>query len=133
MISELRILVLDDEAIVADAIGDMLNDVGIKRVTTCYSPEEAMCVLKDFNPHIIFSDIEMGEIDGFKFVEDARSEFGKLKNTAIIFLTGHSNHDIVEKAKALKVAGYLLKPVSFDKLKASIFRVTNALAAQGKL
>ncbi|MDX1737313.1 MAG: response regulator [Alphaproteobacteria bacterium] len=131
--SNLKVLVVDDEPIVINTITTMLNDMKIGHVRSSQSPLEAIELMQTFTPNIILSDIEMGDIDGFEFVSRARVSCRDVNQAAIVFLTGHSNAEIINKAKALRVAGYLLKPVSYDKLSASIMRIFKALKLAGKI
>ncbi len=68
------------------------------------------------DPVAIFSDIMMPEMDGITFLRNVRNE-GPNKNIPFILLTAVSDKESIVEAKLLNVNGYLLKPVSYDKVK----------------
>ena len=58
----------------------------------------------------------MPEMDGLQFLKNVRSE-GPDKDIPFVLLTAVSDKDSILQAKASNVNGYLLKPVSYDKVK----------------
>jgi len=82
--------------------------------------EEALTLLqkKTGRPPIdlVLLDINMPEMDGFELLERLRAD-ETLKNTAVVMCTGSTYDKDVDRAKALGVVGYLIKPVEFSKLK----------------
>ncbi len=131
--SKLKILILDDDAVVTDILYRMLDDLGVKTKEKFQDAVAATAALENFTPNVILSDIDMAGIDGFQFVRDARHSHPQVNQAAVVFLTGHSDPGFIHKAKELRVAGYLLKPINYDKLRASLVRVYNALLASGRL
>lgn len=67
------------------------------------------------DPLMIFSDIMMPEMDGINLLRHVRNE-GPNKNIFFVFLTAVSEKESIVEAKSLNVNGYLLKPVSYDKV-----------------
>lgn len=130
---KLKILVLDDEKFFTKMIAIILNDMGVKVVKVFNDPKEALVSLKTFKPNIIISDIEMGDMDGFQFVKEAREKHPDIDQVAVIFLTSHSEADYIQKAKGLGVSGYLLKPISPEKIIKLLGKTYNSLLASGRL
>jgi two-component system chemotaxis response regulator CheY len=64
----------------------------------------------------IFSDIMMPELDGLSFLKSVREE-GPDKEIPFVLLTAMSDKDQIIQARNLKVNGYLLKPVEYEKVK----------------
>src|SRR5688500_16215994 len=64
----------------------------------------------------VFSDIMMPEMDGLQFLKCVRTESAS-KDVPFILLTAVSDKESIAQAKAYAVSGYLLKPVSYDKVK----------------
>ena len=131
--SDLKVMVLDDGPFMTNILFGMLDDLGVKTKERFHSVEEANESLETFTPNVVLSDIDMPDTDGFQFIKNARAEYPHINQAAVVFLTGHSDPDFIRKAKALGVAGYLLKPVKYDKLRANLTRVHNALTASGRL
>ena len=132
-LNKLKVLILDDDKIVTGLLEDILLDHGIDNFKVFNSPKIALEKLEFFTPNLILSDIEMDEINGFEFIQQAREKHPKMKQAAVLFLTGHSSPEMIKKAKELRVAGYLLKPIQVDKFKASLIRIYKALISSGKL
>ena|GEM_PF-6585325 len=131
--SDLKVMVLDDEPFITNILFGMLDDLGVTAKERVHSAEEANVSLETFTPNVVLSDIDMPDMDGFEFITNARSEFPHINQAAVVFLTGHSDPDFIKKAKSLGVAGYLLKPVKYDKLRSNLTRIHNALTASGRL
>ena len=68
------------------------------------------------DPVAIFSDVMMPELDGISFLRNVRNE-GPNKTVPFVLLTAVSDKESIYEAKKLNVHGYLLKPVSYDKVK----------------
>ena len=130
---KLKILVLDDEKFFTKMISLVLMDLGVEVAKVFNDPKEALEALKTFTPNIIISDIEMGDMNGFQFVEEARKEYPDVCHAAIVFLTAHSESDLIHQAKGLGVSGYLLKPISPEKIKVLLGKIYNSLLAGGRL
>ena len=130
---KLNILVLDDQKIFTDILALMLVDIGVGSVKVFNDPKDALAALKTFTPNIIISDIEMGEKNGFQFVQEAWEEYPETKLAAIAFLTSHSGSEFIEQAKGLGVSGYLLKPVSPEKVRDLVTKIYNSLLTAGRL
>ena len=67
----------------------------------------------------IISDIMMPEMDGIEFLKEVR-ESDKYKEIPFVLVTAVSDKNYILEAKKLKVNGYILKPVSFNKVSAKI-------------
>lgn len=72
--------------------------------------EQANC------PGLILLDINMPIMDGFEFLEAYKSKFDKENKVPVVMLSSSSNHKDFDKAKALKVKGYIVKPLDEEKL-----------------
>lgn len=130
---KLNVLVLDDEKIFTDIISLMLVDMGVGSIKVFNDSKDAMDSLKTFTPNVIISDIEMGEKNGFQFIQEARNEYPDTGHASIVFLTGHAEPEFIQQAKGLRVSGYLLKPLHKDKLKALLGKIHNTLLSGGRL
>lgn len=64
----LRVLIVDDEPIVADTLGLIVRATG-HTVRLAYSGEEATALARDFQPHVAISDVLMPGMDGFEFAD----------------------------------------------------------------
>lgn len=112
-----RIMIVDDEILTAMALRIGLIDLGYDVCKLYASGEEALKNLIWEKPDVVIMDISLnGEVDGIKTAEKIRKKFG----LPVIFLTGYSSRELMEKAKIAKPCHYFVKPVPCEMLKIEI-------------
>jgi len=115
--NEAKIMVVEDEAVIAMRLQQMLTTMGYNVVGVSYSGEEALENARRFRPDLILMDIMLpGKLDGIKVAEMVRSEL----DIPVIFLTAFSENKIIERAKKVEPFGYILKPFRNSEIKAAI-------------
>jgi CheY-like chemotaxis protein len=103
-----RILVVDDEQIIALALAAILEKNGYD-VEKAFSGDEAVAKAADFNPDLLLSDVSMGTMTG---IEAATQITAKLPRCRVLFLSGHaSKADIAEAAPKRMVYSFASKPL----------------------
>lgn len=114
----MKILVVEDEPIIAADIQDRLLDMGFEVCEVFSSGEEALTFLKTQDSiDIVLMDIQLeGKLDGI----ETASHILKIKNIPIIFLTSNSDDATFERAKATHPAAFLSKPFRGRDLKHAI-------------
>ena len=108
----MRVIVVDDEAVIRMGLRAMLEDAGHQVIGTAVSGRSAVVLAEIEKPDLILMDIKMPEMDG---LEAARQIMQK-HPTPIVMLTAYSQRELVEQAKAASVFAYLVKPVKEDML-----------------
>ena len=63
----------------------------------------------------IFSDIMMPSMDGLGLLKNVRKT-NKYKDTPFVLITAVSNEDYIVQAKSFNVSGYILKPITFQRI-----------------
>lgn len=112
-----RILIVEDEAIVARDIASSLRELSYHVIAIAASGEEAVAKAASGHPDLILMDIRLnGEMDG---IEAARL-IHKQQATPVIFLTAHADHATLTRAKATAPYAYLVKPFSSRELEAAL-------------
>ncbi len=104
-----RILVVDDDHLVADTLGLIFRKNGFD-ARTVYSANEALSSAREFAPDLLLCDIDMPERDGFELIDDIGRE---LPSCRILVLTGFygSLKRVRDRAKSLsRPIGILTKP-----------------------
>jgi two-component system sensor histidine kinase/response regulator len=115
--SDPRVMIVEDEAIAALYLKEMLLKKGYAVVGTAVAAEEAIMQAGYLNPDLVLMDIFLkGKMDG---IEAARYIYGKL-NIPVIFLTSYSQESLVESAIHTEPFGYLVKPYNESELYACI-------------
>jgi signal transduction histidine kinase len=112
-----RILVVEDERIVAKDISKRLTNLGYTVVATVASGVEAINAVIETSPDLVLMDIQLrGEIDGIEVAERIHSEF----NVAIVYLTAYADDNTLQRAKITEPFGYIVKPFDERDLHAAI-------------
>lgn len=124
----LKALIVDDEKHTCDEVAAIIKEScpGVKLIGQCGNISEAIRIIHDKNPDIIFLDIKLGDENGF----DLFKHF--LKPTfKVIFITAYQQYAV----EAFKFAAlhYLLKPIAADKLVESIERARQATEGESFL
>ncbi len=112
-----RILIVEDEAIVAMDIEDRVAAMGYELVGRASSGEQALMLVEKQKPDLILMDIRLqGDMDGITSAELIRNRF----HLPVIFLTAYSEDSTLERAKLAEPYGYILKPFDDRELKSAI-------------
>ena len=122
----IKVMVVDDQTSMRAMIRRSLQDLGFKDVRDKPTAAEALEAVKSDRVHLIISDYNMPEMDGLQFLQEVRQD-GVIGKTVFIMLTGSADKEIVQKAAALGVNNYVVKPFAPAALKEKIERVFGEL------
>jgi len=114
--SDVRILVVDDDALTLRIAQRLLTKLGYDKIVTVDSGKKALEVLKNSPEkfHLVLSDIHMPEMDGFQLIHEIKK---MADDIAIFMMSGTENLDIVYKCLKSGADHYILKPIKEDQLK----------------
>lgn len=105
--NKIKILIAEDEQIVAKNIEKRLTADGYIVVASVSTGEEAIEKAKSLTPDIILMDIKLkGKIDGIETADIIRRDF----QLPVIFLTSYADEETFQRAKNTEPFGYLIKP-----------------------
>lgn len=111
-----RILVVDDNRDGADTMAYMLQLMG-NEVRIAYRGEDALRLVEEFRPQLVFMDIGMPDIDGFEVTRQIRQQaWGR--DITIVALTGWGNENDRKRSLLAGCDRHLVKPVDEDVLDA---------------
>ena len=115
---QLRAILIDDELSSLQNLQQKLTEFcpDVTIVAASQKPEEAITLIKELQPDIIFLDIEMPRMSGFRLLE----ALGELESE-IIFTTAYSHYAI--DAIRISAFDYLTKPISISDLQNTIERL----------
>jgi two-component system, chemotaxis family, chemotaxis protein CheY len=124
--SAIRVMVVDDQRTMRAMIRRALQDLGFRDVRDSPGAVEALAAIRAERVHLILSDLTMPEMDGLQFLEAVRAD-PVIGRTVFIMLSGLAERDVVQKAAALGVNGYLVKPFAPAALREKIERIFGEL------
>lgn len=111
----MKVLIVDDEQHVREGIR-LLGEweaQGIKEIHEATNGEEAITMIREHRPEIIFSDMKMPKMDGIQLLEWIKANQPTSKT---IVVTGYDDYHYMRKAIHFGSSDYLLKPVDPDAL-----------------
>ncbi len=110
--AEPLVLVVDDEEGIRESLSGIFQDEGCE-VLTSGSGEEAIEIVKEQNPGLIFLDIWLPGIDGIQTLEEIKTLRPDLP---VIMISGHGNIEIAVKATKIGAYDFLEKPLSLERV-----------------
>jgi CheY-like chemotaxis protein len=121
-LSELRVVIVDDQRTMRMIVRKLLSQINIEDVTEAENGAEALKIIEHPTnpaPDLVICDLHMDTMDGLEFSNLVRrNKVPKLSGIPIIILTGDSDtfmHEVSEQAGATRV---LTKPISAPDLRA---------------
>jgi two-component system response regulator NreC len=106
-VKTLRILLADDHTVVRKGLRLLIEThTGFSVIGDAADGREAVALAEKLTPDVVVMDIAMPTLNG---IEAARQITGKLPQTAVVFLSMHSDESYVLKALKAGARGYLLK------------------------
>ena len=103
-----RILIVEDEAILAKGLGQILKRNGFEVASPASSGEEAVRLALETKPDLILMDIRLsGKMDGIA----AAQKLSASANIPVIYLTAYSDEETLQRAMISAPYGYLVKPL----------------------
>ena len=115
-----RVLVVDDEELIALALTFTLDTMGLRVCGTAATAAQAIEMAQQHRPSLVLMDVRLkGQADGV----DAAIEIHRTVGAAVIFITGSREPETVERIRQDHPAGVLFKPILPIHLKTEIHRV----------
>jgi diguanylate cyclase (GGDEF)-like protein/PAS domain S-box-containing protein len=112
-----KILIVEDEAIIALIIEKLLLSLGHEVCGTTASGEEALTQAEALKPDLVLMDIRLaGEMDGIQTAALLREQTG----IPVVYLTAHADEETLERAKLTDPYGFLLKPFQKSDLRIGV-------------
>jgi len=107
MINPIRVLIVEDEALVALDLSAQLDSLGFKIIGRAVKGESALDFLIAHEADVILMDISLkGAMDGITTAE----EIARVYDVPVVFITGANSQETVERIKKTNPYGYIVKP-----------------------
>ena len=117
----LKILVVDDQAIIADDLIMKVVQMGYSGSSVCSGKEAIEKISLNFDPDLILMDVTLK--DGEDGIQTARVIQQKFKKIPIIFVTARTHASILKESEDLVHTGYIEKPFSKQQLQLTIHQL----------
>ena len=112
-----RILVVEDESIVALDLQERLMELGYSVPAIAASGEQALGLVRQIRPDLILMDIHLrGTMDGVDAADRIRDQF----DLPVVFLTAFSDESTLQRARFAGPFGYLVKPFEIENAQSTI-------------
>ena len=115
---EIRIIVVDDQAVVRQGFVSLISTVADMRVIAeGTNGREAVALYREHRPDVVLMDLRMPEMGGVEAIAAIRREFSDAK---VIVLTTYDGDEDIYRSLQAGAQGYLLKDMFFDELESAI-------------
>lgn len=102
-----KILIVEDESIIAKDLQTILRDAGYEVPHTANNSKDALRFVEEISPDLILMDVIIkGPVDGITTAQI----IGTLYDIPVIFLSAYSDKMTLDRARVVGSFGYLLKP-----------------------
>jgi AmiR/NasT family two-component response regulator len=111
-----RVLIVEDDTLVGLGLRSQLEKFGHEVIAQASTASEAIALYRAHKPDVVLLDIRLGAEDGI----DLATQLLKERRCPMLILSAYSERELVERATAAGVFGYLIKPVSGEALQAQM-------------
>jgi DNA-binding LytR/AlgR family response regulator len=114
---EERILIVEDDVNIAENIEEILELLGYVNIDIANSANQAIKVVKKYRPDLVFMDIKLkGDKDGIELGEIIK----QMVDAPLVYVTSYSDPTIIERAKRINPAGFIVKPFNTNDIHAIV-------------
>ena len=123
-----KVLLVDDEPFITEGLSDAVDwsAFGLEVVGSAEDGEEALERLREVQVDLLITDISMPIMTGLELIRKARELQPQLK---AIILSGYNEFDFLKEGMRLGIENYLLKPIRFEELEATLADTVRKLDA----
>lgn len=115
--ASLRIMIVEDEPIIADEIAATIEDLGYDVAAKTIHAAGAIAAFRNAAPDVVLMDINLGKgLDGIEIAADIK----QIRPVPVIFLTSYADSNTLDRAKKINPDGYILKPFDEKDLQVAI-------------
>jgi two-component system, response regulator PdtaR len=108
----LRVLVVEDEALIRLDLGEMLTEEGYRVAGEAADGEQAVAQARELRPDLVIMDVKMPKVDGI----EAAGTIVEERIAPVVMLTAFSQRELIEQARDAGAMAYLVKPFARHEL-----------------
>ena len=113
--NKIRAMVVDDEAMARERVVSLLRqEQDIELIGECSDGEQAVSAIASQQPDLVFLDVQMPAVDGFRVIE----QVGPEKMPAVVFVTAYDEYAV--RAFEVHALDYLLKPFGRERFQQTL-------------
>lgn len=123
---KIRAIVADDEDLARQIVREMLNaHAEVEIIGECANGFDAVRMVQESKPDLLFLDIQMPKLDGFEVLELIGDD------VAVVFVTAYDEHAL--RAFEVHAVDYLLKPFPAERFEAALGRAKQRIGKKNPL
>lgn len=120
----MKVIIGEDEVIIAEDLMEVVEKLGHEVLAVEYNEKNILDAIQKLHPELVLLDIRMDRRDsGFEIAKAI-----KTKGVPFIFITSHHDDDTITKAHSLDPIGYIVKPFTFQQIKATLSLAENQIS-----
>jgi AmiR/NasT family two-component response regulator len=116
MQEDTRVLIVEDDSLVSEMIQGLLEKMWYVVVGRASKGLQAVEMAKSTQPDVILMDIKLPDIDGLEVTQ----RINESCPTPVVVLTAYDTPELIERASAVGVGAYLVKPPNADEIERAI-------------
>lgn len=121
-----KAIIVEDNLILSILYENMMKEMVFKTVGEIRDGETAVKLIRKYAPDVVIMDIKLeGDMDGIQAAHLIR----EFTNAPILFITGNSGNEHIERAKKVSNSKFLVKPISEQKLKDAVNEMVDSQIA----
>jgi len=125
-LSDLTVLIVDDQPGMRRVLGHILRELGIREVLEANSGKDGLELCVEEKPDVVFTDAQMSPMSGLEMTRQIRNgENGIDPYLPVIMISSYSEVERIMNARDTGVNEYLAKPVSVKLVFARLMSVIN--------
>lgn len=121
-IAEKKVIIIDDHKLFTDGLSSILESIGLRVMSTFQNGKEAVLYLQNNEIDIVFTDINMPEMDGLKLCKRLKRDKVKAE---IIILSMYEDPNIIKEAFDCGASAYLSKNTEKEEIIKAIEKSLN--------
>jgi len=112
-----KILVVEDEAIIAMDIQSILRKLGVRQTEVVHTGEESIEKVAAGRPHLVLMDIKLkGKLDGIEAAHEIFTQY----NVPVVYITAFGDEGTLKRANGTLRYGYITKPFEETDLQSTV-------------
>ena len=132
MENRIKTIIVDDEPLARKGLAIRLAEFSdIELIAQCQNGKEALNVVANEQPQLVFLDIQMPEMTGFEVLQTMQSELNQEQMPIVVFVTAYDQYAL--KAFEVHALDYLLKPVDDDRLQECIDKIRDKVSSSNNV